>query len=149
MERHFQTPNVLKGKPQDKEPCGTIVPRQKNSRNNILPKSFTNILVVSNDDVPLSGLISHDGKPAKPKLGNDISKRFEFEPFSSGSNLPHKISLNGLRLLADVEAIPIAAGGIGGAEGSIALLIKGTEEHVRKAVSLVQKIKGEAQVEEP
>ena len=54
-----------------------------------------------------------------------------------------------LQILADVEAIPIAAGGIGGAEGSIALLMKGTEEHVRKAVSLVQKIKGEAQVEEP
>lgn len=54
-----------------------------------------------------------------------------------------------LRLLAEVEAIPIAAGGIGGAEGNLVLLIKGTEIQVQKAVSIVEKIKGEAPVQEP
>jgi hypothetical protein len=54
-----------------------------------------------------------------------------------------------LRILAEVEAIPIAAGGIGGAEGSTILLVKGTEEQVQKTISIVEKIKGEPQVKEP
>ena len=54
-----------------------------------------------------------------------------------------------LRLLAGVEAIPIAAGGIGGAEGSIVLLLKGTESEVRKAIGLIERTKGEAPVREP
>ncbi len=57
--------------------------------------------------------------------------------------------IEALRILAEVEAIPIAAGGIGGAEGSIVLLVKGTDEHVQKAISIVEKIKGEPQVKEP
>jgi hypothetical protein len=54
-----------------------------------------------------------------------------------------------LRLLAGVEAIPIAAGGIGGAEGSIVLLLKGTESEVRKAIGLIERTKGETPVREP
>lgn len=54
-----------------------------------------------------------------------------------------------LRLLADVEAIPIAAGGIAGAEGSIVLLVKGTEAQVQKAIDVAKKIKGESPVKEP
>ena len=41
------------------------------------------------------------------------------------------------------------AGGIGGAEGSIVLLLKGTEGEVRKAIGLIERIKGEAPVREP
>jgi hypothetical protein len=54
-----------------------------------------------------------------------------------------------LKILAEVEAIPIAAGGIGGAEGSTVLLVKGAEEHVQKAINIIEKIKGEPQVKEP
>lgn len=54
-----------------------------------------------------------------------------------------------LKLLADVETIPIAAGGIGGGEGSITLLIKGPEDKVRKAINIVERIKGEPQLKEP
>ncbi len=48
-----------------------------------------------------------------------------------------------LEALADVEAVPIAAGGIGGAEGSVRLLVTGEDEEVGKAVEIVKSIQGE------
>jgi len=45
-------------------------------------------------------------------------------------------------ILAGVEAIPVAAGGVGGAEGSILLVIKGTETEVNKAMDLARMAKG-------
>ena len=54
-----------------------------------------------------------------------------------------------LKLLAEVECIPIAGGGIGGAEGSITVLIKGSDTQVKKAVTIVEKLKGEPPVQTP
>ncbi|MFH0748995.1 MAG: hypothetical protein V1915_03655 [Candidatus Bathyarchaeota archaeon] len=54
-----------------------------------------------------------------------------------------------LQNLVGVEALPIAAGGIGGAEGSVVLLLKGTESNVKDALTIVEKIKGEPPVQEP
>jgi hypothetical protein len=48
-----------------------------------------------------------------------------------------------LKILSNVEAIPIAAGGVDGAEGSIVLLIKGEDENMRQTLDLINKIKGE------
>lgn len=50
--------------------------------------------------------------------------------------------LDAFKILAGVEAIPISAGGLDGAEGSIAFLIKGEEEAVRKAIELAEEVKG-------
>jgi hypothetical protein len=47
-----------------------------------------------------------------------------------------------LNLLTGVEAIPIAAGGVGGAEGSVMMVMKGEERDVRKAMRLVKEFKG-------
>ena len=54
-----------------------------------------------------------------------------------------------LKSLTGVEVIPIAAGGIGGAEGSVVLLLKGGESEVKEAMKLVEKIKGEPPIQEP
>ncbi|MDQ1281047.1 MAG: hypothetical protein QG670_2311 [Thermoproteota archaeon] len=54
-----------------------------------------------------------------------------------------------LKSLTGVEVIPIAAGGIGGAEGSVILLLKGDDSEVKEAVKMVEKIKGEPPVQEP
>jgi hypothetical protein len=48
--------------------------------------------------------------------------------------------------LTNVEAIPIASGGIGGAEGSITILIEGHEDQVKKTWDMVNQIKGEPPV---
>jgi len=48
-----------------------------------------------------------------------------------------------LKILADVEAKHIASGGVGESAGSVVLVIKGEEVKVRKAISIVESIKGE------
>jgi len=45
--------------------------------------------------------------------------------------------------LCSVEAYPVAAGGIAGAEGGLRLLLSGAEGNVRQAVRLVESIQGE------
>ena len=54
-----------------------------------------------------------------------------------------------LGLLAGVRARLVAAGGVGGSEGAVVLLLEGYKEHLDKAVEVVQAVKGEARVEVP
>jgi len=54
-----------------------------------------------------------------------------------------------LDVLTGVEATHVASGGIGGSEGSVALVVEGTEEEVQKAMRLVESIKGEPPVDLP
>ncbi len=52
--------------------------------------------------------------------------------------------VDALRTLFDVEATPIAAGGINGAEGSVTLLVEGDEGSIRRAYEFLRdEIKGE------
>jgi len=51
--------------------------------------------------------------------------------------------IEALNLLTGVQAIQIGAGGVGGAEGSIRLLIRGTPEQMRAAGRLLERIIGE------
>jgi hypothetical protein len=45
--------------------------------------------------------------------------------------------------LTGARAFPIAAGGIGGAEGSMRLLLRGSREQVSNALKLIDAIQGE------
>ena len=54
-----------------------------------------------------------------------------------------------MRILSDVEGIPIGAGGIGGAEGSVVLLLKGPNSKVKQAIRIIEEIRGESQLPEP
>jgi len=47
------------------------------------------------------------------------------------------------QILFNVRAIPIAAGGVSGSEGSITLVLEGSEENVKKAFEYTMSIKGE------
>jgi len=51
--------------------------------------------------------------------------------------------IEALKILADVEAKHIASGGVGESAGSVVLVIKGEEAKVRKAISIMESIKGE------
>ncbi len=51
--------------------------------------------------------------------------------------------IEALDALAGVDALPVAAGGIGGAEGSTRFLLIGDGEPVAKAVAAVKEIQGE------
>jgi hypothetical protein len=74
---------------------------------------------------------------------------------SPGSTGPRLLPVNGevfseieaLKLLCDVEAEIIAAGGVAGAEGSVWLGITGNEESVKKAESILISIQSEKEFE--
>jgi hypothetical protein len=51
--------------------------------------------------------------------------------------------IQALKILAGVETRHIASGGIGESIGSVVLIIQGAEDRVRKAVSVIEFIKGE------
>jgi hypothetical protein len=50
--------------------------------------------------------------------------------------------VDALAILSGAEATPVAAGGLGGAEGSVVLVINGTEEQVRTAFEIGSSVKG-------
>lgn len=50
--------------------------------------------------------------------------------------------IQAIKMLTGVEAIPVAAGGVGGAEGSLMMVIKGEEKEVEETMKLVKRIKG-------
>lgn len=80
----------------------------------------------------------------------DIAKKMR-EPIPSLNKTPSMFVLTGhivteieaLSIVADVTAFQAAAGGIGGAEGSVWLVFRGKRESVEKALKLVEGIQGE------
>jgi hypothetical protein len=50
--------------------------------------------------------------------------------------------LDAIEILSGATAVPMAAGGLGGAEGAITLIIKGTRGQVKKAIDFVEQSKG-------
>jgi hypothetical protein len=51
--------------------------------------------------------------------------------------------IEALKILTGVEAKHVASGGVGESAGSVVVVIEGPEENVKKAISLLQSIKGE------
>lgn len=51
--------------------------------------------------------------------------------------------IEALKVLADVEAVQQAAGGIGGAQGSVRLVFRGEKDNVQKALDIIGSIQGE------
>lgn len=51
--------------------------------------------------------------------------------------------IEALKILANVEAGHIASGGVGESAGSVVLIIRGDEKDVKRAIALVESIKGE------
>lgn len=47
-----------------------------------------------------------------------------------------------IEILSGAKALPVAAGGLGGAEGATVLVIEGDEDKVNKAVNYVEQVKG-------
>jgi hypothetical protein len=50
--------------------------------------------------------------------------------------------VDAIKMLSGATATPIAAGGLGGAEGAITLVVKGDEEQVKKAIEHIEESKG-------
>jgi len=80
----------------------------------------------------------------------DIVKKMR-EPIESLNDIPSMFLLTGhivteleaLNILADVSPFQAAAGGIGGAEGSVRLVCRGPRQKVQNALKLAEQIHGE------
>jgi len=57
--------------------------------------------------------------------------------------------IEALKVLSGAKAIPIAAGGVNGAEGAVVLAINGENEEVTKAIEVIEEIKGEPVIKVP
>ncbi len=51
--------------------------------------------------------------------------------------------IEAIRQFADIEVIHYGSGGIGGAEGAVSLLFRGTEAEINKALKVIESIQGE------
>ncbi|MRT93802.1 hypothetical protein [Ancylomarina sp. 16SWW S1-10-2] len=51
--------------------------------------------------------------------------------------------IEAIKQFADVEALHYGSGGIGGAEGAVSILIRGSETEVNKALNVIESIQGE------
>jgi len=73
------------------------------------------------------------------------------EPMESLNSIPSMFLLTGhivteleaMKILADVEPFQAAAGGIGGAEGGVWLIVRGSQQAVEKALELAGRIHDE------
>ena len=54
--------------------------------------------------------------------------------------------IEALKILFGVDAVHVASGGIGGSEGAVVLVMMGEDEAMRRAIALVESIKGEPPV---
>ncbi|WP_028308036.1 hypothetical protein [Desulfitibacter alkalitolerans] len=54
--------------------------------------------------------------------------------------------IEALEILADIDAYCISAGGVGGSEGSVVMVVEGEDQEVEKIMELVKGIKGEPPV---
>ena len=80
------------------------------------------------------------------------AKEAKFARYESGMGMPVGLypcptgvvvtEVQAIEILSGASAIPIASGGLGGAEGAITLILKGTVDEVKKALDFVEQSKG-------
>lgn len=86
--------------------------------------------------IPISQA-TKEGKQAQYEYGMGLPTGLF--PCSDGKTVTE---LDSIEILSGATAVPMAAGGLGGAEGAITLIIKGTNEQVKKAIDYVEQSKG-------
>lgn len=158
---------IIKGKIEYLDNSKEIIKKMKKndifikSANAIDPHGNAGIFVSDIDSGELGKLIGHIYArkinflipTGLEKLIYDVKKAFEVagqQEYKYFMKLPVSIfpvegkiitEIEALKILFDVDATLIGAGGIGGAEGSVTLVIEG--ENVKKAFKYVLSIKGE------
>jgi hypothetical protein len=80
------------------------------------------------------------------------AKEAKFARYESGMGMPVGLypcptgvvvtEIRAIEILSGASAIPIASGGLGGAEGAITLVLKGTTDDVKKALDFIEQSKG-------
>jgi hypothetical protein len=78
----------------------------------------------------------------------EVAEALNADPTGKGPTLwvvpgPLFTEIEALQVLADVEAIPVASGGVGGAEGAVWLGLFGTRKELDKAQAVIDSVRGE------
>jgi hypothetical protein len=63
-------------------------------------------------------------------------------PCPRGERVNIITEIEAIQMLSGAVAVPMAAGGLGGAEGAITMVMKGSEEQVKRAIDYVEQSKG-------
>jgi hypothetical protein len=124
---------ILIGDPRDGGPLGWVVNawREKNF-NLIFPAGLEKLIPIS---------ISEAAKEAKQaKYDYGMGTAAGLYPCPTTARVVTE--LDAIKILSGGTAIPVAAGGLGGAEGAITLVITGGEKEVKKAIDFVEQSKG-------
>jgi hypothetical protein len=104
---------------------------RKKNFNLIFPAGLEKLIPISiNQAVP-------EAKPAKYNYAMGLPTGLF--PCPKGKTVTE---IDAIEILSGATAIPIAAGGLGGAEGSITMVIKGDDVQVKKAIECVERSKG-------
>ncbi len=82
----------------------------------------------------------HDASLFAGEPDEELGRVFSLWPVQEGLILTE---IEALHTLCGVDAIPVGAGGILGAEGGVRLLLMGDSQAVKEAVTLVESIQGE------
>ena len=86
------------------------------------------------------------------RKGKEAAKEAKLTRYEAGMGMPvglfpcpTGVTVNEVRaieILSGASAIPIASGGLGGAEGAVTLVLKGKADEVKKALDFVEQSKG-------
>jgi hypothetical protein len=97
----------------------------------VFPVGLEKLIPVSIHDAAL------EAKQAKYNYGMGLPAGLY--PCPSGITVTE---IDAVKILCGGTAVPIASGGLGGAEGAITLVIKGTNEQVESAIDVIEQSKG-------
>jgi hypothetical protein len=123
---------VLIGHPQEGGPLGLVISASRKKKFNLVfPVGLEKLI-----PTPIAQA-SKEATPAKYDYAMGLPAGLF--PCPDGKTVTE---LGAIEILSGATAVPIAAGGLGGAEGATTLIIKGSEEQVSKAVDYVEQSKG-------
>jgi len=63
-------------------------------------------------------------------------------PCPRGEKVTIVTEIDAIKMLSGAIAVPMAAGGLGGAEGAITMVVKGSEQQVKQAINFAEQSKG-------
>lgn len=126
---------ILIGDPKEGGPIGLILSTwRKKSFQLVFPVGLEKLI-----PIPV-GEAAREAKQTKYDYGMGLATGLL--PCPSGERVNVITELDAIRMLSGATAVPIASGGLGGAEGAITMVVKGQEEQVKRAIEFVEQSKG-------
>jgi hypothetical protein len=126
---------ILIGDPREGGPIGLILSAwRKKSFQLVFPVGLEKLI-----SIPVSEA-AREAKQTKYDYGMGLATGLL--PCPNGERVNVITESDAIKMLSGATAVPIASGGIGGAEGAITMIVKGHEEQVKRAIEFIEQSKG-------